>query len=288
MELVKHRIPVKRGQTITILPIGDIQWAGDPNEVAVGLLQEAIEYGRQTNAYYIGMGDYTDVLSPSNRERLASANLYDTARGFLDRSASGLVKEVYEKFLKPTKGKWLGMLEGHHYFKYEAGNTSDQELCQLLEARHIGSCAYIGLSFVEGDRNLGTVNVWCHHGAGGGISAASPIQKLESYVYGEWEADIYLMGHMTKISSTPKNRCYPIWDGIPHLSHRKKILCGTGGFSKAYVEGSRQGQVPRGGYVEKRLMKPVVLGCPIIRIVPRLEMREHGLRTWSPKISAET
>jgi hypothetical protein len=292
MELVRHKIQAKRGQTITILPIGDIQWAGDADEVALNLLHQAIDYGMSQKAWFLGMGDYTDPLSPSNRQRLTAANLYDTAKGFIDRSTSALVKELYQTVLKPTKGRWLGCLSGHHFHQYESGDTSDQELCRLLEAKFLGSCAYVGLAIGDVGRPYGMVNIWCHHGVGSGQSASAPVQKIESVVYGEWEADIYIIGHHTKVASVPKNRVYPVWDGIPHLSHRKKVLVGSGGFSKAYVEGARQGRVPRGGYVEQRMMKPVVLGCPIIRIVPQLRVRDSrqsgAHRTWDPQITVET
>lgn len=293
MELVKHHMTVKPGETVTIMPLGDIQWAGADHEVAVSALRGAIQYGQKHKAFYLGMGDYTDFMSPSNRQRLDAAALYDTARGFLDRSSSDLVKDLYERLLKPTVGRWLGLLQGHHFYKYEAGHTSDQELCQLLKAKFLGTCAYIGLVFNDArGKEIGMVNIWLHHGTGGGQSATAPVQKLESLVYGEWEADIYLMGHCTKMAAAPKNRVYPIWRGVPHLSHRKKVLVGSGGFSKGYIEGARQGQVPCGGYVERGMMKPVVLGCPVIRITPRItEVREHGTRlnrVWDPLITVET
>lgn len=291
MELVKHHIRVKLGETVTILPIGDIQWAGVDHEVAVSTLHAAIKYGQSCKAYYVGLGDYIDTLSPSNRQRLEAAALYDTAKGFFDRSASELVKDLYDRFLKPTAGRWLGLVSGHHYYKYEAGHTSDQELCHLLKAPFAGTCAYIGLSFenTQGVR-LGMTNIWLHHGTGGGQSAAAPVQKIESVVYGEWEADIYIIGHMTKMAAAPKNRVYPIWQGTPHLAHRKKVLVGSGGFSKGYIEQSRHGQTPMGGYVERGMMKPVVLGCPIIRIVPRITDTYEGrtrCRSWDPLITVE-
>lgn len=294
MELVSYTIPTKLNETHTIIPLGDIQYVGKQGNTAFNLLKAAIDYGQSVKAWYIGPGDYIDYTSPSNRQRLESAALYDTAKQVHEDATLRLVDELYNDYLKSTTGRWLGLVEGHHWSKLESGETSDQYLCNLLKARFLGTCAYVSLSFVDRDnpsKRYGRVNIWIHHGCGGGTSATAPITKIESMVYAEWEADIYIIGHMTKIAGAPKNRIYPIWEGTPHLAHRKKILVGAGGFSKAYEEGSKQGKVPRGGYVEQKLLKPVVLGCPIIRIVPFLERTYIGKKEWQkwlPKLTVET
>lgn len=108
MELVTHTFPLKHSKPVTIIPIGDIQWAGERGSTALGLLQRTIERGLEEDAWFVGMGDYIDFLSPSNRQRLASAALYDTAMDVVDSKAMELTEEIYEKALKPTKGRWLG------------------------------------------------------------------------------------------------------------------------------------------------------------------------------------
>ena len=45
---------------------------------------------------------------------------------------------------------------------------------------------------------------------------------------------------------------------------------GTGGYSKCYVEGAMQGNVPRGGYAERGMMNAAILGSPILKIRPRI------------------
>lgn len=294
MELVSYTIPTKLGETHTILPLGDIQYVGRDGNTAFNLLKAALAYGQKVKAWYIGPGDYIDYSSPSNRQRLESAALYDTAKKVHEDAAKRLVDELYDDYLAPTTGRWLGLVEGHHYSKLESGETSDQYLCHKLKARFLGTSAYVNLKFVDAahpQRRFGNVNIWIHHGCGGGQSAAAPVQKIENAVYAEWEADIYIIGHMTKIAGAPKNRIYPIWEGVPHLSHRKKILVGSGGFSKAYEEGSTQGRVPRGGYVEQKMLRPTVLGCPIIRVVPfieRVTINNREYKKWLPKLTVET
>lgn len=275
-----------------IMPLGDIQWTGEKKDVACRILEERIETGLELGAMFIGMGDYIDYASPSNRAALRGTKLYDNARAVHDRAARSLVDELYDKYLHKTKGRWLGLLEGHHFAELETGITTDQYLCEKLQTVHLGSCAYVGIHFNIGSRQGGVVNIWAHHGQGNGQSTGAPIVKLEKMLP-DFEADIFLIGHMTKQASAPANRVYPVWgkQGQPHkLKHITKVLVGTGGFGKGYIENSHQGQVPRGTYVEQGMMRPATLGSPIIRVTPKMLDKYVGgtrLSWFAPKITVE-
>ena len=95
--------------------------------------------------------------------------------------------------------------------------------------------------------------------------------RLEK-VAADWEGiDVFVIGHACKQAVELRSRIRPRWTmkGGPDLAHRKVILVGAGGFSRAYVEGAKQGRVSRGGYAEKGMMTPTVLGAPIIHMTPR-------------------
>ncbi len=296
MEMVERIRNVKDNKPVVVMPLGDIQWTGDPNDIALSVLHERIETGLSLDALFVGMGDYIDYASPSNRREIRSAKLYDNTRKTFDRTARWMVDDLMAKVLWRTKGRWLGMLEGHHFADLDTGITSDQYLCEQLEARFLGSCAYIGLHFkYPGGAGIrGSVAIWAHHGAGGSQTLSGPITKLEK-VLPDWEADIYLIGHMTKQPQAPANRLYPAWtykdgSGDARLRHYTKVLVGTGGFAKGYIEKSKEGNTPRGTYVEKGMMRPAVLGSPIIRITPKIiDRRVDGRRTqwFRPEIRAE-
>jgi hypothetical protein len=221
-------------------------------------------------AWFIGMGDYIDYMSPSNRQRQAAAGLYDTAEQVMADKTRALVDELYAEYLRPTEGRWLGMLEGHHFAYLDTGETSDQYLCQKLKAPFLGTSAILGLAFPT---HFGTrmVEVWAHHGAGGGQKAHAPILKLENMA-AYWHADIFLIGHMTKRGAAPIQRTRAVWQtsGPPVLRDQEIHLVGTGGWLKGYPERARVGRTPRGGYVEQKMLTPVSLGAPLIRITPRV------------------
>ena len=80
------------------------------------------------DAWFLGMGDYIDFLSPSGRQKIAAAGHYEAALKSIDDRALDLMHEVYAMFLKPTKGRWLGMLEGHHFAQLRDGTTTDMRL----------------------------------------------------------------------------------------------------------------------------------------------------------------
>lgn len=275
MELASRDIHCKSGEEILILPIGDIQYNGEGGSTALTTLKNHIKWGVSQNAYFIGMGDYIDFASPSNRQRLRAAALYDTADNAIELTAANLTQELYKKALEPSRDRWLGLLEGHHYYQYSSGITTDMELCTLLRAQHLGTCAYIRLNLRwdrpgKGRLQSATVVLWAHHGAGSGSRAGSPLNKLDQLpIY--WDADIYLMGHQSKMAAAPIQRIEPVWSGPTkhHLKHRKIYIAGTGSFSRAYMAGNRQGKVARGCYVEQKMLNPAALGGIKIWIRPR-------------------
>jgi len=274
MELVEYYYPFEKHtkEPLLIIPIGDIQWTGDPDDVAGQTLKETIAYGLDNSAVFIGMGDYTDYASPSNRQMLRAAALYDNALKVHDNAALALTDDLYNQFLKPTKGRWLGLLEGHHFANLQSGFTTDQMLAQMLDTKFLGTNAIVGIHWREKSRDRVTLNIWCHHGTGSSGKPGGVINKLDNLLP-DWECDIFLMGHMTKQAVAPTNRLYPYWPinkgkSPPSLRHKTKILCGTGGYGKAYIERSRQGLTPRGTYVEKGMMRPASLGSPRIRVRP--------------------
>jgi hypothetical protein len=293
VELVTFSIKRKQAdhRPIVVAPIGDIQYAGTRGPTAKDLLRRHLDRCLEMDAWYVGLGDYIDFLSPSNRQRLKAAALYDTAEDVIDDKAIDLTLELYQEYLKPTKGRWLGMLHGHHFAQLKSGETTDQRLCQLLDTRFLGTAAFIRLQFQTSDTDRSNVTIWAHHGCGGGMKSAAPLNKLEN-IAPYWDADLFLIGHMTKMATSPVNRVSPRWNGKggPDLVHRKIMLVGCGGFSKGYVEGSKQGRVPMGGYVEQKMLNPAALGAPIIRIKPTLLDRGDGptrSRTWAPEITVE-
>lgn len=275
--------------------IGDIQWSGNPEAVAVEHLKRtivrALEDERQGHTVrFIGMGDYTDFASPSNRSRLKAANLYDTAGDVIDQKALSLTFEVAD-ILKATRGKWLGLVEGHHFHELKDGTTTDMRLCDILEAKFFGTTGLINVTFQrETSTQRISTTIWFSHGTGNGQTGYYPLTRLEK-VAAEWEqVDVFAMGHTCKSAHEFQNKVYPRWAPAVDLAHRKVILIGTGGYSKTYVEGAKQGQVLRGGYAEQRMLRAAIIGSPVLHVRPvchRYGPRREDKQTLGLDLTAE-
>ena len=291
--MIFHSVDVKGCTTeVTLCPIGDIQWNGDENEVWLSGLKSHLKTCLESpHPLFIGMGDYIDFASPSNRARIIGSQLYKGPRDAFQRQAKTLVREVRD-LLAGTKGKWIGLLSGHHLWEFDSdtdGRNSDIMLARLLDAPYLGfGGAVCRIRFLNnGRRNHRDVWIWAHHGCGGGQKSYSPLTKLETVASSYEGIDIFLMGHHTKKAHVPMQKMSPVikWDGTMQFSHRDVHLVGTGGWSKGYMESTVK-RVEEPSYVEKRLMNPVALGAPIIHIRPKWQGCSR-YRTWTPNIKTE-
>jgi len=288
MELASVEKVIGRQLPLTetlIIPIGDLQYG--PPECDFERFKRVIEWGVENNAYYIGMGDMVDFPSPSNRDRLLSAiksgAFYDSTVDALDLAGEQALDAV-QKVLEPTKGRWLGLLEGHHYWEFEDGTTSDMRLAQFLKAPFLGTCAAVEVKFKPGGKTRihPRCVIWAHHGRLGGKLLSVPINQLE-HVLKWFEADVYLLGHHHKVSAASTSRIYPKFSSrgaANWLEHKDQKLIATGSFLRGYMEGrgtvigrDKKGQEVRraqGSYVERGMMNPVALGVAKIWLRPRI------------------
>ena len=123
-------------EPLNIMPVGDFQFDGPGGVANIPKLRRHLEWGMAHDVWFIGMGDFIDFLSPSNRERLQAAVFYDTAKTVIDRAASSLEDKLLET-IRFTRGRWLGVLQGHHYFEHSDGTTSDTRFAKALETMDI-------------------------------------------------------------------------------------------------------------------------------------------------------
>ncbi len=272
MELITFTVP-KSLKTLVIAPIGDIQWSGENGPTAKDQLKRHIDECLKLDAYFVGVGDYIDMLSPSNRSRLNAAGLYDTAMEIMWEKAMDLMTEVYEKFLKPTTGRWLAVAEGHHLYEH-GGETTDEKLCEMLKAPFIGTSAFV-------HNKAHDFTIYMHHGNGGGVLPGSGLNKMYHVAGGLQGADIYLMGHNTKLTTARLSRPFPRWGAKKadhRLEHRDVFLVNCGGFSKSNVVGHRSAGITRGDYAEQGMMTPSPLTAPIITVDLTCKDRTHRTR----------
>lgn len=264
-------------QETLIMPVGDVQLGAEACHEE--MFKKHIQWGAERGAYFIGLGDMLDFGSPSNRGALRSmiekGELYDTAENIIDNAASEHLERMQE-ILEPTKGRWLGLVQGHHYWQYSSGATSDTKLAEFLGCPFLGDSAIVNLSFKR-EREDGhaprtaSLNIWLAHGTGSGQMQSAPLAKMERLAASWEDIDIFLMGHQHKLGVTTLDRNRPIFGprgGKPRLQHRTIRLIATGSFLRGYMVGSKKHERAQGTYVEKRLLPPTALGGAVIYARP--------------------
>jgi len=209
---------------VTICPLGDIQWAGDEEDLAYNHLSAHLDNClRHPTPLFMGMGDYIDFASPSNRERLKQARLYDTAQKVIADATKSLVDDLYERLLKPTKAKWLELMQGHHHHPVILGKSrrgeelvtdSDVYLAEKLEAKFGDEFGFTRLTWPGG----GTFHIVAYHGKGSSVFPWGPLNQLWRLVP-NFHADLLLMGH----------QCLPVRSKIltsRGFKHHSELLLG--------------------------------------------------------------
>ena len=259
---------------VILVPIGDIQ-AGAAG-CQLDLLDKHIKrWNKKKNVCYIGMGDYVDVMSPSNRDKWLSvqAGMYETPKAAMDFGVANFQQQV-ENILAPTKGKWVGLLTGHHNYPYQDGTTVDTRLAEFLKAPYLGHSTLAHMQFRSKDnkRNV-TFKLYAHHGQGMGTTLEASIRTLRNRVVPYWFAHVYLIGHYHQVvsASVPwintrvKSTGEIVWESVD----RKLVT--TGSYLTGHTANSKDATgMAAGAYPEEKLLPPNVLGGPVLFLRPDL------------------
>lgn len=283
MELVSQLVPTTKSIALkgvdeaVILPISDIQLdpalPGRARAVDIERLKRTVQWGLDHGARFIGVGDYVDVASPSNREAIKHAKLYDNVSLALEKAAKESQDELHDIFSR-TRGQWLGVLSGHHYWDYEDGTNTDTKFASYLEAPYLGSSTLTTVRFdAKGKHAAPAFKIFAHHGQGGGRALTSGLNSLVPLL-GTFDADVFMVAHHHKADATK----VPFLSSIggekgrpPKLMHRDRLLLTTGSYLKGWMQGSKRGGIAGGLYPEVGMMRPLSLGTIVIMARPRYD-----------------
>lgn len=224
--------------TFRILPFGDVHRESPLH--AVGHWKEFLAHAKAAkNVLFLGMGDYSDGVSTSERAVIQPGKLHDTTDAKL-RSVYAEVAGDLGRELAFMRGRMIGLLGGNHYFDFGDGSTTDHVLAKALGTRFLGVSSFIRLRVRRAtDRTRMNFDIFAHHGRGGGRLPGSTFNSLEQMT-SIAEADLYLMGHDHKkgcISSSPRLRLADTKGSEVRLVERTPWLGRTGSFLKAYEPG---------------------------------------------------
>ena len=242
-----HTIKVETqiNKPFKIIPFGDIH--RDSDMFAHSHWKEFLDYAKaQKNALFLGMGDYTDGVSTSERIVLSDTNLHDTTKNTLKNVYKGTVTTLSNE-LSFMRGRMIGLLGGNHYFDF-GSQTTDHVLAAALNAKYLGVCGFIRLSIEINGRSKGvSLDIFAHHGKGGGTTIGGNFNTIEKMA-STADADIYLMGHTHGkgcVPSSPRIKLVTNGSGA-QVRERTPWLGRTGSFLKAYESGRSSYNVDAG------------------------------------------
>jgi len=256
-------LELTKNQYALILPIGDVHFGapGFPKDRFISHLQWGIERG----AYFLGMGEYLDFTSESQRSVMI--NLRDSTRASIDDMIKALADEYVEK-IAFTKGRWLGLLKGDHSWTFLDGRNVEQYIAQKLETNYFGTSCVLRI-FPAGFKNESAdVVLYCHHGVGFSQTLGGQLNRPKDLAFA-FDADIVLMGHShAKIIGTIDKQIITR-RGLHY--HRTIHIARTGGWFRGYLshlayELDKPAIYSEGTYVEKRGYLPTSIGGLVIGI----------------------
>jgi len=222
----------------TLIPFGDLHLGY--STVNMDKIHKVIDYIKERDCIWIGMGDYIDNTPPSHRFYRQETSLntpQEQVFNFVD-------------LVKPIKHKCIGLIYGNHEIRslnYKTGFDPIKQMEELLDLHKL-------------HRGIGTQHffydspfrVFATHGRARGFwfstrTATKVNQLLKLHEHAE--ADIYMMGHVHDTLAFPKN----IITGDKEISTHWFVM--TGGFVEYF-----------GSYGEDLNYTPVETGCNAIHL----------------------
>jgi hypothetical protein len=203
--------------------------------------REFREYARKLkNAYFLGMGDYCDGMSTSERDAILRANLHESTLENMDGVANGTVGLI-AKEIECMRGRIIGLLNGNHFYSYPSGINSDQKLCEKLGCKYLGVSSFVRLEF-HYHSVIQNLDVWAHHGGGASRLPGGSINRVDQ-MREHAEADIYVSGHDHRRGAWPANPRLHLMRDTKNpesrlmLKSRQQWLVKSGSFLMAYEDG---------------------------------------------------
>jgi hypothetical protein len=224
----------KIDKPLSLIPFGDVH--RDSPAHSNKKWKEFCDYGAsKKDAIFLGMGDYLDSFSTSER-----------------------------MILNNPGNRTVGLLCGNHFIQFADGTTSDMHLAAKLNSSYLGVCSAIRIVFAEmhGQSSV-SVDIFAHHGKGAGQTVGGKLNAVEKLA-NIAEADIFLMGDNHARGSVPlgdKLRICSNTGGLV-LRSRQAWIGRTGSFLKSYEPG-------QSSYVVDAALSPANLGWIEFVLTPR-------------------
>jgi hypothetical protein len=233
-----YRIETKQAQPVRLVIFGDVHW-DSPNHAKKAWQEDLKHFKSLKDAYFLGMGDYLDSTSTSERDCLGrmSSEMHETLARDINALQAAKVERLAAE-MAFMRGRLVGLLGGNHYWKFGHGGTTDTELARMLGTKYLGCSSFIRLTLDVCGR-CSTIDIWAHHGAGGARLPGGSLNRVDQ-MREHAEADVFVMGHDHKrgvIPATPRLYLQSSSRGGLNVRHRQQWLVRSGSYLASYEPG---------------------------------------------------
>ncbi len=262
------------GDLLNVVPIGDTHIGSlgcDEEKIA-----EAIEEGCKPDTIILSPGDLVDGIVPGDKRW--ENNVADGKR------LGNLVPQQFHRAVQlfaPARGRIVGIMRGNHDHKWLEQHGVEfmwHWFIEQLGTRDLGVSCFFDVAVWFRDptgrrRKSGRpadklVRFGAHHGDGGGRTYGGKINAGMRWSDGTFGADVILFAHTHMMSGIVDPKLGANTDCSTSRVHNQ-LTVWCGGFLRSYIPGVTT-------YPERKAMRPVALGAPVVRIYPHRTRVEVG------------
>lgn len=259
MQAIDYEIRHGRSDVISLYPLGDIH-CGTIHCTENDLRRKIKEIRDNPFAYWIGMGDYGEFITPSDPRWEPSGR--SVCSWVEQDNIAECQTEWIVDLLYPIKDKCIGLLTGNHEEAIRKHNhvNVQHNICKRLGVPNLGWTSFVHLYFKRTRTSSKLIKGVFAHGSGNALTRGAKLNKLERFM-GEFIADIYAYAHMHDIleSSSPRITT----NKNLKLINVKRTGVVTGSWFRTYTKGIAA------SYGEMKLYPPTTLGCPVFKLRPQ-------------------
>ncbi len=270
--MIHYRVPkdvrVKEKNRVHIIPIGDCQSESQLYRLVDLIKWASDQWDGGNQVYFILLGDYFECTSPSERVKLAGADLHKPTYETLNTAYIRLADDMVG-ILKPMKGNVWTIQTGHHttmLMLKKGANLirSDQYIAEKLDAEYAGD----GVATIYVNINGLPFKIMAMHGYGSASTEGGQANKRVKMRQTILDAHVYCMGHDNSKIVIEKEPMILTPEG-PRAY--KQYFVGIGSLQESYPLGELEAS-----YAERLGMPPSALG--FVRITVKTEVYEKKLR----------
>lgn len=259
MQVKEVIIPYKYSDKIYLYPLGDIH-LGTIHCAEEEIIDKVSEIKNNPTAYWIGMGDYAECITPSDKR-------WDPSQKVIpDWLKQDDIEDCQRKrvvnVLKPIKDKCIGLLYGNHEDVIRIRNHANihKHICEDLGADNLGYSCLIHFLFRRKNSNESHLFKGAFtHGNGSARTEGGQLNYLKRFM-DDFDAQIYGYAHVHTIKANSPESLSS--NDACKIVSKCKVGAITGCWFRTYT----QGEVA--SYGEKKVYKPTRIGCPRFFFLP--------------------